>query len=841
MKNALTVFRRDLSAFYTSPIGYIFMIVFLLMGVGLYITSFFAFPVADMRSYFSNLPLLLCVFLPAVTMRIWAEERKENTWEMLLTFPMKAWQLVLGKFLAVLAFYALTLAATFTVPLMLTVLGNPDGGAIAGGYIGAFLLGAFFLSIGIFISGLCRDQIVAFVVTLLVCFLVFLLGTDFIAAYIDGVFPGLGSRLSMFVGMLDHYNAFVRGVVELADVFYFVAWTVIFLFLNTLFIEGRSRPKAKIAFAGSVVLSLLIGFLLNWLLVDQSIGRFDLTEGKIYTTSPASVSILSDVKQPVQVNVYITPKDKMPTGLKTLEQDIVDKLDELRVASNGKLQYKAIHLEAANVVGNDPEVQAPPKPGEKKEEKKKDEKEALEERMLKKGVQPFPMQSFEKDTVTSKLVYSSVGVQYGALPEEIIPQVDPRTLPDLEYRLVSTVEKLTRPKKPVIALVATQDTIPPEVRQMYAQMGQQLPPQEDPFETLTQYLQQEKYDVHRVSISQREPLPDDFDALVILDPRNFNERQRWEVSRALHAGKPVILAAQNYEWDYQTTPEGNLLPTKREVKPGVNELLQQYGIGLNNDVLMDDSRFPLAVQMGQDLIAMLTRRSITLPTHILLTSKTMNKDTAITNRLDSVLYLWGSALDIKPDELKKHGLTATTLISTSDRAWLVPADAPIERQYYKKPEKGLQSYPVMAMVKGQFPDLYAGKPRPAWEQSPQQRPDMPPPPEEGEAKPVTPAPGKLLLIGASDLFRKDLLGGGSNLDLLMNSVDAVSLDERLVAVRSKKPLDRTIEKPSDATRAMWKFVNYALGSMIIAGVGGTVAAVRRSRRNAYTMAYSAEQ
>ncbi|MDX9973715.1 MAG: Gldg family protein, partial [FCB group bacterium] len=525
MKSALTIFRRDLSAFFTSPIGYIFMIVFLLMGVGLYITSFFTFPVADMRSYFSNLPILLCVFLPAVTMRIWAEERKENTWEMLLTFPMKAWQLVIGKFLAVLAFFTLTLVATLTVPLMLAVLGDPDGGAIFGGYLGTFLLGAFFLAVGIFISGLCRDQIVAFVVTLLACFLIFLLGTNFISAYIDGVFPGLGSRLAMFVGMLDHYNAFVRGVVEIADVFYFVAWTAIFLFLNMLFIEGRSRPKAKLAFAGSVVMSLAIGFLVNWLLVDQSLGRFDMTENKIYTVSPASTSIMADLKQPIQVNVYITPKDKMPTGMKTLEQDVVDKLDELRIASKGKLQFKTIHLEAANMVGKQPEIDTAA-PGEEKE-KPKDEKEAIEERMLAKGVQPFAVQAIEEDTVTSKLIYSSIGVQFGATAEEIIPQVAPQTLPDLEYRLISTVNKLTRDKKPVIALVAPEDAlnIPPEVRQMYAQMGQQLPQADDPFDKLQQYLQHEKYEVRRIKLNQQDPLPEEFDALVILDPRSFNERQ----------------------------------------------------------------------------------------------------------------------------------------------------------------------------------------------------------------------------------------------------------------------------------------------------------------------------
>ena len=146
MKNTLTILRRDLGAYFTSPIGYIFMIVFVIISVGLYITSFFAFPVADMRSYFNNLPLLLCVFIPAVTMRVWAEERKENTWEMLLTFPMKSRELVLGKFLACFIFYAVTCLATITIPITLLALGKPDPGAILSGYFGTLLLGAFFLA-----------------------------------------------------------------------------------------------------------------------------------------------------------------------------------------------------------------------------------------------------------------------------------------------------------------------------------------------------------------------------------------------------------------------------------------------------------------------------------------------------------------------------------------------------------------------------------------------------------------------------------------------------------------------------------------------------------------------
>jgi ABC-2 type transport system permease protein len=844
MRNMLTVFRRDFFAFFTSPIGYIFMIVFLLISVGLYITSFFTFPVADMRSFFSNLPILLCVFIPAVTMRIWAEERKENTWEMLLTFPMKARELVLGKFLAVLAFFALTLAATVTVPIMLARLGNPDGGAIFGGYFGTLLLGAFFLSIGIFISGLCKDQIVAFVVTLLVCFAIFLVGTNFIASYIDGVAPGLGSRLSQYLGFLDHYNSFVRGVVEMADVVYFLAWTAIFLGLNMMFIEGRHRPKAKVTFAGAIALCLVIGLLFNGLVYGQSLGRFDLTEGNIYTVSKASTEILGELKNPVQVTYYVTPKGKMPTALKTLEQDVIDKLDELEIASDGKMKVKVIHLEAANMLAEREDTFA--LDDEEGEEAKKDEKEVIEKRLLDKGIQPFPVQAIDDDQVTSLLVYSSIGVGYGSKPEEIITPVAPQTLPELEYRLVSTIHKLAREKQPIIAMVAPEEdlNIPPEMRQIYMQMGQPLPQTEDPYQLVQRWLEEEKYEVRRVKLTKESPLPDEFDALLILDPRGFNDRQRYELNRVLVSGKPVILAVQNYRWQYTPTQSGTRV-VKEDMNPGVNELLEQYGLAVSKDVLMDENSFPLTIQSGSDPLSQLLGlgQSLQPPTHIKLDGANMNPDTAITSRLETVLYLWGTALELKEEELKKHGLTSTVLMHTSDRAWTVPADLAVHRTYYDAPESGLRRFPVMAMVTGQFPDVYKDKPRPAWPTTPPQ-PGMPPEPPaedtEAEATPVTPAPGKLLLLGASEMFRKNFLQVGSDLDLILNSVDAVSLDERLVHVRGMKPVDRTISKPAAGTRTFWKFVNYALGSIIIAAVGITIATVRRKRRNAYTLAYAGD-
>ncbi len=842
MRNIRTILRRDLGAYFTSPIGYIFIMVFITISVGLYITSFFTFPVADMRSYFGNLPLLMCVFIPAVTMRVWAEERKENTWEMLLTFPMKSWELVIGKFLATFIFFLITLAGTLTVPIMLAVLGNPDPGAIVGGYLGTILLGAFFLSIGIFFSGFCRDQIVAFVITLLVCFMVFLLGTDFIATYLDGYIPGLGTLLGTLVGMIDHYNTFTRGVLELADVLYFVAWTVLFLLLNVLFIEGRNRPGSRLTFATAVTLCVGIGLTFNWLVYDQSLKRFDMTEDQVYTVAPATKQILGQLQSPVNVKVYITPKSDMPTALKSLEQDITDKLADLHAASGGKLEFTPVYLKAANVLASQDDMLNPDK---EKKEGDKDEAEVIEKRMLDKGVQPFMVQAMVDEELTQKPIYSSIGISYRDNKEEILPRVMPENIPELEYQLVNTIYKMTRETPPNIALVAPMESvnISPQMRQIYMQLGQPIPQQDDPYEYLQAILEHEKYKVERVQLTEDSPLPDQYDTLVVVNPRELNERQKWEINRALVSGKSVVLAVQEYAWDYQTTQTGRLNLTKQDQNPQINDLLQKYGLGVSKDILMDVNQVALTIRSNSNPLAALMGGgdTIKLPMQMLINNETMNPDSPITNRLPAIFYLWGTAVELDNDALAKDGLDAKVIASTTDRAWEAPADQPLNQQSIEEPAEG-QSYPVMAKITGTFPDAFKDQERPAWP-PPQPSPGMPPPPppkEEGPATPVTPAPSQMILMGCSQMFNKNFLQAG-NLDLFLNCVDAVTLGDEIVNIRGKKPIDRMIEKPTDRQRAFWRFVNYALVNIMVAAAGITVWAVRKRGRDAYTMSHNAAQ
>ena len=839
MSNILCIMRRDLRAYFTTPIGYIFMMVFVTLSVGLYITSFFTFPVADMRPYFGNLPIFLCVFIPAVTMRVWAEERKENTWEMLLTFPMQARELVLGKFLASFVFFALTLLATFTIPAMLFSLGEPDPGVILGGYVGTLFLGAFFLSLGIFISGFFKDQVVAFAISLLVAFSLFLVGTDFIAAFIDDRLPGVGTLLAKLLGFFAHYGAFTRGVIDLVDVFYFTAWTVIFLVLNTLYIDGRNRPGAKSIFAGGLAISAAIGLAFNFLITGESLGRVDLTEDKIYTVSTASKNILKQLDTPVQVKVYITPQSSMPTQMKSLEQDIVDKLEEMRVASDGMIEYMPVHMEVANVINQNPM-------GAPEEEEEEDAEDAIEKRMLDKGVQPFSVQAMSQDEVTNKLVYSSIGIAYKDRAEEIIPQVMPQTLYDLEYRLVNSIYKLSLEDKPVVALVAPKEAvnIDPQMRQIMMQMGQPVPQQDDPYEFLEAILNQEKYDIRRVELTKESPLPEDYDTLAVINPRSLNERQRWEIARALHSGKSVFMAVQNYEWNYQTTQRG-LSISRRDEQPAINELLEEFGLSVEEEVLMDENAVSMSVQSGgNSLMAMLSAQPVSLPMQMLVHNSSMNQDTAITNRLSSIFYLWGSPLGLDEAKLGELGLSSEVLMSSSDRAWVAANSEQLTQGDIEGTSvSARQAYPLMVKVEGQFPNPYAEAERPAWPAAPpQQQPGFPPQPQDDTPEPpaeaVTAAPGKLVLIGCSQMFRKNFLQqGGSNLDLFLNSVDGISLDENLLHVRGQKPKDRMIDKPSDNTKLVWRLANYGLANVIIALLGVGVFALRRQSRNQYTVAH----
>jgi ABC-2 type transport system permease protein len=231
-----TVFRRELEAYFDSPIAYVCAAAFLVLCGTTFMNAFFLDAVADMSPYFRNLPYFLIPFVPAIAMRTWAEERAQHTFELLMTLPLHSFQVVLGKYLAALCFYLLVLAGSLPIVAMLLCLGEPDLGLILASYLGAALLGGFFLSLGLFASGLTRNQVVAFVLASLLGFLAVMSGHEKVVEVLDGLAPSWqpGTLVWEYVSALPHYEAFGRGLVSLADVLYFSLLSGFFLWMNDL-------------------------------------------------------------------------------------------------------------------------------------------------------------------------------------------------------------------------------------------------------------------------------------------------------------------------------------------------------------------------------------------------------------------------------------------------------------------------------------------------------------------------------------------------------------------------------------------------------------------------------
>lgn len=235
------IFRREFRAYFATPLAAVFLVVFLFMS-GVFSFSMgglFERGQADLRSFFQFVPWLFLFLAPALSMRLWAEERRLGTIEVLTTLPIPLWHAVVGKFLA--AWFFSLVALALTAPLWVTVswLGDPDQGVIVAGYIGSAMVAGIFLAIGGFVSALTKNQVIAFVVTIVACFLVLLSGFPLVLNFFrDWMSPGAVEAIAS-VSVLTHFNSLMRGVVELRDVVYFASGICALMVATTFVVDWR--------------------------------------------------------------------------------------------------------------------------------------------------------------------------------------------------------------------------------------------------------------------------------------------------------------------------------------------------------------------------------------------------------------------------------------------------------------------------------------------------------------------------------------------------------------------------------------------------------------------------
>ncbi len=813
MKNFLTIFKREFAAYFNTPTAYIYLIIFLVMTSGMFMTNFFVSGNATMRSFFGTLPFFLCVFIPAVSMRLWSEERKLGTMALVLSFPMKNSTPVLGKFFACLAFYALALAGTLPIPIMIAMVGNPDLGAIVGAYIGALLLGGFYLAIGIFISAFFKDQIVTLILSILCCFATYMLGNEFVASFMDGWVDGLGSLIQNGLGAAKHYDAFTRGIIDIQGMVYFVGFTAILLILNSFTLESFIRRKPKGRFAISVVFLLCIGFMLNLVTSETRLDRVDLTEGGLYTVSKESERILGRLVAPVEVNYYVSPREKLPSFMKNIQQDVEDKLSDLARLN------KSFHYNVYNPLADASKLAE----------------------LEKKGVAPFQTQSIEKDSMDIKSVYSAVTISYLDKKVETIDRVMPQMLGSLEYELMSKIYRMTLPEQPVITMVAPIEPVPeqykdPRMREFLQKMGQKVPEETDNFSQAMEMLRHEGYGVARMKFNEKEHILKDSKTLLLLDPHPFDKRQLYEITRFLARGGSVFLASQQYRFQFLPQQGGMLAVVPMIAPNNANELLMPYGLAFKPGILMDANAEQVTLNIPQKISGVLqsmVKAQVKFPMQIHVPDQQMNGKLALNNRIASLFYIWGSATGPDDKRIRELGLKKDVIFTSSPQTWTVPyaraALAPA--QIDKDANTLIGPQPLAVRLTGLFPDFFEGKAVPEWPEEGKSREDSAPRSEIAPA--IDRQPGSLIFVPCADMFSNQAIGVGNNSLFLLNAIDSLTLGDELIAIRSKSQTLRLIRETTAGEKLFYRFFTTILAPLLLLVIGGTRLVIRRRRRDQY--------
>ena len=232
MNNITAIFKKEFRSYFNSPIAYIFITFFLALSAWFFFRGFFLVGQAVMRGFFSWVPWIFLLFIPAVTMKLWAEEKKIGTVEILMTLPIKDYEVVLGKYLASFCLLGVTILLSLSLPITVAYLGEPDGGPIFGGYVGLFLMGGAYLSIGMFASTITENQIVAFILGIVMCFALLIIGEDIVLFNA----PNWVVPIFSYLGLGAHFSSILRGVIDSRDLIYYFSVIGFFLYLSVLMV-----------------------------------------------------------------------------------------------------------------------------------------------------------------------------------------------------------------------------------------------------------------------------------------------------------------------------------------------------------------------------------------------------------------------------------------------------------------------------------------------------------------------------------------------------------------------------------------------------------------------------
>ena len=817
-----TLFKKELASFFTSLIGYLTIIVFLVLtGLMLWVFksdfNILDYGFASMEGLFVIGPFLYLFLIPAITMRMFAEEKKNGTMELLLTKPLSEMKLIWAKFLAgvVLVFISLlpTVVCYFSVFALGDPVGNIDTGSVVGSYIGLLLLGAAFVAIGLFASSITNNQIVAFIIAALMSAFMHL---GFEAIYHMG-FLGNADLLVRSLGMSYHYDSISRGVVDSRDVIYFASVIAVFMMATRIVLQSRKwhgwrnkkdlRRSHWIELGAGVLIVIFVNVIGYYLFV-----RLDLTSEKRYTLSKSTKTLLKKVDEPVLFRVYL--EGEFPADFKRLQNETKEMLNQFR-AYNKNIQYEFVNPNNFD----DPQ-----------------ERQVFYQKLAQKGIQPTQIQVSTGNGVTTQVLIPAADVMYKGSETSIQllqsqkyvdqSQLLNNSIQSLEYVLSNAIRALSRSMKPTVAFMRGHGELP-------------LPNLSDIIGSLYEYytLDTVRMDENINSLTTRTLNPKDstyqfhnkYDLIIIAKPtRPFSDRDLYILDQYVMYGGKLLWLVDPLDADLDSLAHaGQAVATRYPLN--IEEMLFTYGARINPDLVMDIRCRPIPMTVGMvgDKPQIQFQPWLYFPEIVPLSSH------PIVRNLDLIKTDFLSSIDLIDNEIEK-----TVLLTTSEFSRVKNAPSIYDLNEAKiEPDRRLfnrQNIPVAVLLEGRFKSMFRNRLTPDFTELPAMGYR-----EVGDST-------RMIVISDGDIIKNRFNyndGTGfplgydfyteamyANKELLLNCVDYLVGDDGAIASRSRDIKIRKLNVMKlKEERTKYQLINILLPSGIILLASIAIIIIRRKQ------------
>lgn len=566
------VFKKEFRSYFNSPIAYIVLVVFIGVSGWFFSQQLFLGGQANISGFLGIAPLLFLLLIPAICMRLIAEERSLGTIEVLSTLPLKDHEIVIGKWLASFALILVGLCATLIYPITVAFLGPLDWGSVSASYIGLVLLSLFFTSIGIFTSSITSSQIVAFVVGVVISFFFFVIGK------ILFVIPSPFVSIFEYLGIDYHFTSITRGVIDSRNVIYFLSVTFLFVY-GAIY---NVRKTKDYIIRGAYIVSICVIVLLVNFLSYRIFYRIDLTEGNIYSLSPASVKLARKLSDPVVIRAYVT--SELPYPYNNRAKYVKDILSEFKQRSKGKVRYELVN----------------PDTREKMIEAQRN------------GIIPLQFTEVKEGEFGVKQGFMGLIFLYED-KKESIPVIE--DLSTLEYDIISRIRKLIRTEQTIVALTEGHGEVT-----LHERVMQKI---------------KEQYRVKNIDL-EKNNITKDIKTLLIVGPKkDFSKETTEKIKKFIGEGGAVGIFVDKYNinLDY-------FFATPLQL-PNLDTLVAEYGIKLIPALVMDKKNEMIGIRSQMGFFTM--QNFVPYPFFPKLVD--LSKEHSITRNLDALTLPYVSPIE----------------------------------------------------------------------------------------------------------------------------------------------------------------------------------------------------